>query len=822
MIGRERSLEKALEEVSDDYDFVCIDTPPSLGLLTVNALTAADRVIVPVQCEYLSMRGLVQLQNTLEMIKEQLNPGVEIEGILPTMLDARTVHAKEAVEILEENFGDLVFKTRIRKAIKFAEAPGPRSQRPQVRSQRRGGRVLPRPGEGGSHPWRVVSGPACARVRSPISSARPSSRRTRPRRRPPPTRRDEPETSVMRDEEPAAPPEPAPEPPAPEPPAPQAPQRPVPDQPAGTELDPERVHAYRPEESAAPVVPEPKERLSRIFTEEGPDPEGPAFGRSEPDASAPVGPPRPHSPVIRVVGVGGAGVNAVNRMVEAQIPGVEFMAINTDLQSLQQSTADVTVHLGSGVARGLGTGADPEMGYKAAFEEQDKVKRLLKGSDMVFVTAGAGGGTGTGAAPVVARLARDVGALTVGIVTRPFRFEGTRREQQAKEGIDALAAEVDTLIVVPNERLLTVLARNTTMVEAFQVADDVLRQGVQGISELITLPGLINLDFADVRTIMRDAGQALLGIGMGTGDSRANFAAEQAVSSPLLETSVEGARSILLSITGGPGPDPARGLRGGQDRPGGGSPRRQHHLRRQRRRGPRRPGLGDRDRHPLRRQRPPRGRARHLRAARRRHRPGRSPQAGGPARGHREELRVAPARPGTRRPRVPSVGSAAAPPRLPGDVARGRSRRPPAHRRGGREGAARGRQRRRRRGRGGADVVRHREPADRARRRRLHARPRAAARSRCCSTSSSSSRGAAAPARRSELVPIPVYFSPDTPQVFNVGAASCGVPGHPGRPRAGARALRVGADGRPRPARGGARARRASRSTPGRRSSSRS
>jgi cell division protein FtsZ len=370
----------------------------------------------------------------------------------------------------------------------------------------------------------------------------------------PPPAPDEPaeqDTSVLRDPEPA-PAERAPDPPAPEPPAPEPPQRPVPDRPGGTELDPERVHAYRPDEAPPPVVPEPKERLSRIFTDEGPEPEGPAFGREDPHMAAPAGPPRPHSPVIRVVGVGGAGVNAVNRMVEAQIPGVEFMAINTDLQSLQQSTADVTVHLGSGVSRGLGTGADPELGYKAAFEEQDKVKRLLKGSDMVFVTAGAGGGTGTGAAPVVARLARDVGALTVGIITRPFRFEGTRREQQAKEGIEALGAEVDTLIVVPNERLLSVLARNTTMVEAFQVADDVLRQGVQGISELITLPGLINLDFADVRTIMRDAGQALLGIGMGTGDSRAGFAAEQAVSSPLLETSVEGARSILLSVTGGP------------------------------------------------------------------------------------------------------------------------------------------------------------------------------------------------------------------------------------------------------------------------------
>src|SRR5215211_4138953 len=337
--------------------------------------------------------------------------------------------------------------------------------------------------------------------------------------------------------DPAAPPEPTAPPERPVPPVPQTP-------------DPERVHAYRAEEEEERVVPEPKERLSRIF-DDGPTPDAPAYGRHEPDMAAPSGPPRPHSPVIRVVGVGGAGVNAVNRMVEAQIPGVEFMAINTDLQSLQQSTADVTVHLGSGMARGLGAGSDPELGYKAAFEEQDKIKRLLKGSDMVFITAGAGGGTGTGAAPVVARLARDVGALAVGIVTRPFRFEGTRRAKQAEDGIEALGAEVDTLIVVPNERLLSVLARNTTMIEAFQVADDVLRQGVQGISELITLPGLINLDFADVRTTMRDAGKALLGIGMGTGDNRAGYAAERAVASPLLETSVDGARSILLSVTGG-------------------------------------------------------------------------------------------------------------------------------------------------------------------------------------------------------------------------------------------------------------------------------
>ena len=256
-------------------------------------------------------------------------------------------------------------------------------------------------------------------------------------------------------------------------------------------------------------------------------------------------------PVIRVIGVGGAGVNAVNRMVEAGVSGVEFLAINTDLQSLQQSMADVTVHIGGEVTRGLGSGSDPSLGYKAAFEEQDKIKRLLKGSDMVFVTAGVGGGTGTGAAPVVARLAKTVGALTVGIVTKPFGFEGSRRSTQADEGIDALSDEVDTLIVIPNERLLSVLSRNTSMIEAFRVADDVLRQGVQGIADLVTLPALINLDFADVRTTMRDAGNAILGIGMGTGDSRATFAAERAISSPILDQSIDGARSILLSITGG-------------------------------------------------------------------------------------------------------------------------------------------------------------------------------------------------------------------------------------------------------------------------------
>jgi cell division protein FtsZ len=296
------------------------------------------------------------------------------------------------------------------------------------------------------------------------------------------------------------------------------------------------------------------ERLKRVFGEEPRAREEltstPRYGREEP-AYEPPGSGEPHQPVIKVVGVGGAGVNAVNRMVDARVPGVEFMAVNTDLQSLQLCVADVTVHIGDEQTRGLGAGADPELGHRSAFDEQDKIKRLLKGSDMVFVAAGAGGGTGTGAAPVVARLAREVGALTVGIITKPFSFEGSRRGNQAQKGIDELAEEVDTLIVVPNDRLLEVLDQQTSMVEAFQVADDVLRQGVQGISDLVTLPAVINLDFADVRTIMSDAGRALLGIGMSHGDGRAILAAEKAISSPLLETSMEGARSILLSITGG-------------------------------------------------------------------------------------------------------------------------------------------------------------------------------------------------------------------------------------------------------------------------------
>jgi cell division protein FtsZ len=306
----------------------------------------------------------------------------------------------------------------------------------------------------------------------------------------------------------------------------------------------------------APAIPTPQERLRHAFASDIPEnvlsPATPA-ARERPrvDPLAEDGPEGNGAPVLRVVGVGGAGVNAVNRMVEAEVEGVEFLAINTDLQSLQGSAADITVHIGANVTRGLGSGANPELGRSSAMEDYDKVKSLLKGSDMVFITAGSGGGTGTGAAPVVARIAREIGALTVGIVTKPFGFEGSRRAAQAEDGIKELSEDVDTLIIVPNNRLLTVLDKQTSMVDAFRVADDVLRQGVQGISDLVTLPGLINLDFADVRTIMAEAGNALLGIGMGTGDRRAVDAAEKAAASPLLETSMDGARSILLSITGG-------------------------------------------------------------------------------------------------------------------------------------------------------------------------------------------------------------------------------------------------------------------------------
>jgi cell division protein FtsZ len=302
-------------------------------------------------------------------------------------------------------------------------------------------------------------------------------------------------------------------------------------------------------------VPTPEERLRSVFSADIPenilDRETDPVHPPEPGPAPAPTSPTVSEPLLRVMGVGGAGVNAVDRMIEAGVEGVEFMAVNTDMQSLEESAATRRLHIGGDITRGLGSGSNPELGRAAAHEDYDLLKGALRGSDMVFITAGAGGGTGTGGAPVVARISRELGALTVGIVTKPFAFEGARRAEQADRGIEELAHEVDTLIVIPNSRLLSVLDKSTSMVEAFRVADDVLRQGVQGVSDLITLPGLINLDFADVRTIMADAGQALLGIGMGAGERRAMDAVEHAIESPLLETSLEGARSILLSITGG-------------------------------------------------------------------------------------------------------------------------------------------------------------------------------------------------------------------------------------------------------------------------------
>ncbi len=254
--------------------------------------------------------------------------------------------------------------------------------------------------------------------------------------------------------------------------------------------------------------------------------------------------------VIKVVGVGGGGTNAVNRMVDAGLTGVEFVAVNTDAQALVMCDADVKIHIGAKATRGLGAGADPAVGHAAAMESRDELKEALKGADMIFVTAGEGGGTGTGGAPVVAELARELEALTVGVVTRPFSFEGRRRAHQAEQGIGALAEKVDTLIVIENDRLLQVVEKKTPLSDAFKMADDILRQGVQGITDLITVPGIVNLDFADVRTIMRDAGSALMGIGIGQGENRAGEAARNAVSSPLLESSIEGATGILLNITG--------------------------------------------------------------------------------------------------------------------------------------------------------------------------------------------------------------------------------------------------------------------------------
>ncbi|WP_407307450.1 cell division protein FtsZ [Desulfosporosinus sp. SB140] len=254
---------------------------------------------------------------------------------------------------------------------------------------------------------------------------------------------------------------------------------------------------------------------------------------------------------IRVIGVGGGGNNAVNRMITAGLQGVNFVTVNTDSQALQLSRANQKVQIGIKLTKGLGAGANPEIGAKAAEESREELAKALKGADMVFVTAGMGGGTGTGGAPIVAEVAKEMGALTVGVVTRPFTFEGRKRAMQAEKGIAELKSKVDTLITIPNDRLLQVVDKHTTIHEAFRIADDVLRQGVQGISDLIAVPGLINLDFADVKTIMSNTGSALMGIGQATGENRAVDAARKAISSPLLETSIEGAKGVLLNITGG-------------------------------------------------------------------------------------------------------------------------------------------------------------------------------------------------------------------------------------------------------------------------------
>jgi cell division protein FtsZ len=328
-------------------------------------------------------------------------------------------------------------------------------------------------------------------------------------------------------------PQPPPVSPPPVPPPPSAPAPPVSAEPERTYLEAVPPHAseprYEPHVTRLEQLPEPAPRLHRV-----------------PRADAGT-----YLAVIRVVGVGGAGLNAIHRMIDAGINQVEFVAVNTDLQQLQMSDAEVKIHIGRDLTKGLGSGADPAVGRRAGEEAYDQIKHALRGSDMVFVTAGEGGGTGSGAAPVVARIARELGALTVGIVTTPFPFEGTKRRSQAEAGVDELRKNCDTVIVIPNARLLEVLDKSTSMLDAFKIADDVLRQGVQGICDLITLPGLINLDFADVRTIMKDAGTALMGIGFATGESRAREAAERALRSPLIDEELIGATGILLSVAGG-------------------------------------------------------------------------------------------------------------------------------------------------------------------------------------------------------------------------------------------------------------------------------
>ncbi len=351
------------------------------------------------------------------------------------------------------------------------------------------------------------------------------------------------EAAAARAETPA-PPAPSPVPdPLPQPPAPQ-PQPPVPTPTPGPDPVPDpsppQIHAQPPVSTPPPAPVHATRYLEAL-------PEQPARLHRMPRADSSA-----YLAVIKVVGVGGAGLNAVNRMIDAGINQVEFIGVNTDIQALHMSDAPQKIHIGRELTQGLGSGADPNVGRAAADEGYDQLKNALRGSDMVFVAAGEGGGTGTGAAPIVAKIARELGALTVGIVTTPFKFEGTKRRHQADLGVQALREVCDTTIVVPNDRLLEVLDRSTSMLDAFKVADDVLRQGVQGICDLITMPGLINLDFADVRTIMANSGTALMGIGFAsTGENRAKEAAERALRSPLIDEEITGATGILLSIAGG-------------------------------------------------------------------------------------------------------------------------------------------------------------------------------------------------------------------------------------------------------------------------------
>jgi cell division protein FtsZ len=329
---------------------------------------------------------------------------------------------------------------------------------------------------------------------------------------------------------------------------------PAPSKPAAPPAKPARDEPQGEAQPVAPAQPAPPPPREQPVYEPPVTPRYEPMTMPEPAPRLEYAPPRDSSSylaVIRVAGVGGAGLNAVNRMIDAGISQVEFVAVNTDMQQLQLSDAPVKIHIGRELTQGLGSGAEPDIGRRAAEESYDQIKNALRGSDMVFVTAGEGGGTGTGAAPVVARIARELGALTVGIVTTPFRFEGTRRRSASDQGVEELRSACDTVIVIPNDRLLEVLDRSTSMLDAFKIADDVLRQGVQGITDLITMPGLINLDFADVRTVMRDAGSALMGIGFATGDERAKQAAERALKSPLIDAEIVGARGILLSIAGG-------------------------------------------------------------------------------------------------------------------------------------------------------------------------------------------------------------------------------------------------------------------------------